>query len=297
MNLEMNLEQFVKKNIKAFNEKPSSFKNKQFNDTQIKDYLRRRFIEKCSDVKFKEKILKNFEKLDYKRNEITEIANKECLYKNDVVHFIEAQIFLDIFKKLDLQELKDKSLEYIKEVSNDKQFNFIKTKLAKILEKALFLASIDGFSTNLLHINSGVMTANAGDSAEFLFVARAILAGFNASSVDVRSSRYDAIVDYNSTLLRIQIKGISQGGIISFRDRDRGGQGIDYRHETNRGKRITSEDCDIYVAMDKQMGICYLIPMSFADTFDDEKCTKIKLEEIEQYKENWEVIKEVAESK
>ncbi|QOR05278.1 hypothetical protein A0071_02785 [Campylobacter cuniculorum] len=293
----MNLEQFVKKNIKAFNEKPSSFKNKQFNDTQIKDYLRRRFIEKCSDVKFKEKILKNFEKLDYKRNEITEIANKECLYKNDVVHFIEAQIFLDIFKKLDLQELKDKSLEYIKEVSNDKQFNFIKTKLAKILEKALFLASIDGFSTNLLHINSGVMTANAGDSAEFLFVARAILAGFNASSVDVRSSRYDAIVDYNSTLLRIQIKGISQGGIISFRDRDRGGQGIDYRHETNRGKRITSEDCDIYVAMDKQMGICYLIPMSFADTFDDEKCTKIKLEEIEQYKENWEVIKEVAESK
>lgn len=297
MNLEMNLEQFVKKNIKAFNEKPSSFKNKQFNDTQIKDYLRRRFIEKCSDVKFKEKILKNFEKLDYKRNEITEIANKECLYKNDVVHFIEAQIFLDIFKKLDLQELKDKSLEYIKEVSNDKQFNFIKTKLAKILEKALFLASIDGFSTNLLHINSGVMTANAGDSAEFLFVARAILAGFNASSVDVRSSRYDAIVDYNSTLLRIQIKGISQGGIISFRDRDRGGQGIDYKHETNRGKRITSEDCDIYVAMDKQMGICYLIPMSFADKFDDEKCTKIKLEEIEQYKENWEVIKEVAESK
>ncbi|MCR2114221.1 DNA cytosine methyltransferase, partial [Campylobacter upsaliensis] len=47
-------------------------------------------------------------------------------------------------------------------------------------------------------------------------------AGFNASSVDVRSSRYDAIVDYNGTLLRIQIKGIT-GGLISFKDRDRGG--------------------------------------------------------------------------
>lgn len=141
------------------------------------------------------------------------------------------------------------------------------------------------------------MTANAGDSAEFLFVARAILAGFNASSVDVRSSRYDAIVDYNGTLLRIQIKGISQGEIISFKDRDRGGQGIDHRHETNQGKRITSKDCDIYVAVDKQIGICYLIPMSFADKIDDEKCAKVKLEQVGQYKENWEVIKEVAKSK
>ncbi|WP_176553557.1 hypothetical protein [Campylobacter helveticus] len=49
--------------------------------------------------------------------------------------------------------------------------------------------------------------------------------------------------------------------------------------------------------MDKQIGICYLIPMSFADKFDDEKCTKIKLDEVKQYKENWEVIKEVAKHK
>ncbi|MCR2062975.1 hypothetical protein [Campylobacter helveticus] len=51
------------------------------------------------------------------------------------------------------------------------------------------------------------------------------------------------------------------------------------------------------MAVDKQIGICYLIPMSFADKFDDEKCTKIKLDEVKQYKENWEVIKEVAKHK
>jgi hypothetical protein len=95
------------------------------------------------------------------------------------------------------------------------------------------------------------MTANAGDSAEFIFVARAILAGFNCSSVDVRSSRYDAIIDYNKKLLRVQIKGISTGNSISFKDRDRGGQGIDHTHERNLGQRITSVDCDIYVAVDK----------------------------------------------
>lgn len=176
------------------------------------------------------------------------------------------------------------------------RFKFIKSKLAKVLEKALFVASIDGFSTNLLNINSGIMTANAGDSAQFLFVARAILAGFNASNVDVRSSRYDAIVDFENTLLRIQIKGISSGEIISFKDRDRGGQGIDHTHERNRGKRITKADCDIYVAVDKQVGICYLIPMSFADTLSDDECSKVKLEQVQNFKENWDIIKEVAKA-
>lgn len=128
----------------------------------------------------------------------------------------------------------------------------------------------NGFSNNINHINSGIMTANAGDSAEFIFVARAILAGFNCSSVDVRSSRYDAIIDFNDKLLRVQIKGISSGNIISFKDRDRGGQGIDHKHESNIGKRITSKDCDIYVAVDKQVGICYIIPMEWADKLSDE---------------------------
>ena len=281
----MTLEQFVKENITAFNAKPRGFKNSLFNEMQIKDYLKKRFREKCENEAFKEKILKDFANLSYQKSKIIDLANQEILYKNDLLHFLERQIFLDIFKGLDLEQLKDKSLAYIKQNTDELQFKFIQSKLSKILEKALFLASMDGFLANLLQINSGVMISNAGDSAEFLFVARAILAGFNASSVDVRSSRYDAIVDYNGTLLRIQIKGIT-GGLISFKDRDRGGQGIDYKHKSNQGKRITSKDCDIYAAVDKQVGICYLIPMSFADSLNDKECEKVRLEQISLYKEN-----------
>lgn len=293
----MNLEQFVKQNIKAFNESPSNYKKAEFNETQIKDYLRKCFVAKCGDVKFKERILEAFKDKEYKKSKIIEIANDECLYKNDIEAFLEAQIFLEISKKIDLVELKNINLEYISAKVDDKQFKFIQSKLSKILEKALFVASIDGFSTNILNINSGIMTSNAGDSAEFLFVARAILAGFNASSVDVRSSRYDAIVDYENVLLRIQIKGISSGDIISLKDRARGGQGIDYKHERNQGKRITKKDCDIYVAVDKQVGICYLIPMDFADKLSDEECSKVKLNQVEEYKENWDIIKQVASLK
>ncbi|EPH5975686.1 hypothetical protein ACS0IL_001709 [Campylobacter upsaliensis] len=43
----MTLEQFVKENITAFNAKPRGFKNSLFNEMQIKDYLKKRFREKC----------------------------------------------------------------------------------------------------------------------------------------------------------------------------------------------------------------------------------------------------------
>ncbi|HFP7510128.1 TPA: group I intron-associated PD-(D/E)XK endonuclease [Campylobacter jejuni] len=292
------MEKFIIEHIREFNERPSSFKYTNPNETQIKDYLRKKYMALLDDKDFKLKILQKFEKLEYKKSKIINIANEEVLYKADVERFLEAQIFIEVANKIDISKLKEVALTHIQEVFiDDKKFNFIKNKFSKVLEKSLFIASIDGFSTNLLNINSGVMTANAGDSAQFLFIARAILAGFNASNVDVRSSRYDAIVDFENILLRIQIKGISSGDNISFKDRNRGGQGIDHTHEKNRGKRITSKDCDIYVAVDKQVGICYIIPMSYADSLSDEKCTNVKLQDIQQYKENWEVIKEVVRKK
>ncbi len=106
----------------------------------------------------------------------------------------------------------------------------------------------------------------------------------------MRSSRYDAIIDVDAKLIRIQIKGITSSNNISFFDRDRGGQGIDHTHERNRGKRITSKDCDIYVAVDKQVGICYIIPMKYADSLSDEKAKNIKLSEVKEFLENWDVI-------
>lgn len=165
-----------------------------------------------------------------------------------------------------------------------------------ILTKQFDFISTNGFVTNILNINSGVMTANAGDSAQFLFLARAILAGYNCSNVDVRSSRYDAVIDYKGKLLRIQIKGVSTNS-VSFKDRDRGGQGIDHKHERNIGKRITSKDCDIYVAVDKQVGYCYIIPMKDKiDPLPENQIKSIKLYELIEFKENWSIINKLADN-
>lgn len=289
--------EFIRENIKDFNTSPNTFKTNRPNTTEIKEFLRQRFIRKLQDENFKHRILEEFANQNYKKSSIEIIANKEMLYKNDVELLIQTEIFMQISRQINQTELRNFTLEYIEKlIDNKPMFRFIQNKLSKILQKALFVASIDGFSSNVLHINAGIMTANAGDSAQFLFIARAILAGFNASNVDVRSSRYDAIVDYENTLLRVQIKGISDNK-ISFKDRDRGGQGIDYTHARNRGKRITSEDCDIFVAVDKQVGICYLIPMSYVDTLSDEEVKAINVENLKDYKENWGIIAQVAESK
>lgn len=235
---------------------------------------------------------------NYVKSKIDKIAKKYGITKTELTKFYINYFFKKISLQISLQDLSLANLDFIEDKLNDdeskKEFNFIKTDLKKIIEKSLYIAMTNGFSANLNHIESGVMTANAGDSAEFIFVARAILAGFNCSSVDVRSSRYDAIIDYEGTLLRVQIKGISTGNTISFKDRDRGGQGIDHTHERNIGKRITSKDCDIYVAVDKQVGICYIIPMSWADSLSDKDCKNVKLVEIESYKENWDIVKQTA---
>lgn len=243
------------------------------------------------------KYVDELKKVNYSKNKIKQIATKFGLKDSELKQYYQTRFFKNISDVIDLEVLSQTNLEEIEKLLDTEnlknEFKFIKTDLKKIIEKSLYIAMTNGFSNNINHINSGIMTANAGDSAEFIFVARAILAGFNCSSVDVRSSRYDAIIDFNNKLLRVQIKGISSGNIISFKDRDRGGQGIDHKHESNIGKRITSKDCDIYVAVDKQVGICYIIPMEWADKLSDEKCKNIKLSEVLEYKENWNIIKDM----
>ncbi len=244
------------------------------------------------------KYIDELKKYNYKKNSIKGIAKKYGLSESQLKKYYQTKFFQDIAQEVNLEKLSKLNVDEIEKLLDSEtlksEFKFIKVDLKKIIEKSLYIALTNGFTTNINHIESGIMTANAGDSAEFIFVARAILAGFNCSSVDVRSSRYDAIIDVDGTLLRVQIKGISSGNVISFKDRDRGGQGIDHTHESNIGKRITAKDCDIYVAVDKQVGICYIIPIEFADNLSDDECKRVKLQDVEIYKENWNIVKEKA---
>jgi hypothetical protein len=266
--------------------------------TNLKTFLKGYFIERLNDEEFTNQLIREFKDQNFIKARIIEIANKHLIAKSDLQSFYDDVLQKSLIKEINKEDFINNSLQFIQEnTENQHQFGYTKTSLKKILEKQYDFIFSNGFPTNILNINTGVMTANAGDSAQFLFLARAILAGYNCSNVDVRSSRYDAVVDFNNVLLRLQIKGVSSSNSISFKDRDRGGQGIDHTHERNKGQRITSADCDIYVAVDKEVGICYLIPMNYVDNLSIDEITSINLKTLEEYKENWNVISKVAEAK
>lgn len=262
--------------------------------TDFKTAMKGYFVERLKKPEFDKILQLEFRAENYVKARILDIANRHFILKADLQAHYDSILQLTIKDEIDKVGFISHTIEYIKKnMSNEHHYKYTTTSLKKILEKQYDFIFSNGFPTNIQNINTGVMTANAGDSAQFLFLARAILAGFNCSNVDVRSSKYDAVVDYNNTLLRIQIKGAS-GSSISFKDRDRGGQGIDHHHVRNQGQRITAEHCDIYVAVDKQVGICYLIPMSYVDGLAEGDITNINLSTLQQYKENWNVISEVA---
>ena len=290
------LETFITSNIQEINKKISDFKsskNKEFNDTQIKDFLQKKIASKLKDPSYLEHLTNELEKHNYVKAKIELIANQEILYKPHLTNIYESIIYKNIFNKIELKELEKIVSDNIREqCKDDQKYKFIQSNLEKLLNKSLYVLSIEGFTSDINNTQFGLRIANEGDSAQFLFLARAILAGFNCSNVDVSSSGYDAIIDVNSNLLRVQIKGV-QSNTISFWNRARGGQGIDSTHETNQQKRITKKDCDLYVAVDKNIGICYIIPMTYADSLSDDDSKNIKVEKLSQYKENWTLIKEM----
>ena len=248
------------------------------------DKLFKDFQQSIKTLKYKTRISKK----------INQIALEKKLNPKLLESFLKHRLFLSLSEKINIEELTKLNLEKIKKDWDISGLIFIQSDLKKVLQKSIYLASRFGFKKSVSE--KGIRTANEGDSAQFLFVARAILAGFNCSNVDLRSSRYDAIIDYDNILLRVQVKGISLTSSISFFNRPRGGQGIDYKHERNQAKRISNKDCDLYIAVNKEIGICYIIPMKWANKLEKKEAKSISQSKLKEFEENWNLIEETAKS-
>lgn len=301
-------ENLSKKKYKYIKSKISSINNSNYDlDAQgvalfhsvqyLKDYIDEFFKQRLKNNRhFRNELLIEFRSRNYTKARIIDLSNAFLIRKSVLEKYLGIEVLLEIKTLINFDEYITYCLQHFKDkIQEDRKFNYLKKNIQDTLRGQFDFIFTKGFSENSLRINSGVMTANAGDSAQFLFISRAILLGFNCSNVDVRSSRYDAIIDFNGTLLRIQIKGLSNDK-ISFKDRDRGGQGIDYTHNRNRGKRVSSKECDLYVGVDRRFGTCYLIPVEkYIDKLDEEEILKsINVSKITKYKENWSIIKMLA---
>lgn len=292
-----NIELFVNDNIALINEKITEFRKKKYPDlvfdqTDIKRYMKDRFIRYVSDEARKQDLIDRFEAVEFAHNRIQEIAVTVGLRSVDLEEFYQKIIFEEL-SQMDSGSICNSVIDTILNHSSftPQKKRYAKLQLKRIMNKAIYLTLKNGYTFNRHNTEEGIMTANAGDSAQFLFLARAILAGYNCSNVDVRSSRYDAVIDQNGRLFRVQVKGITKD-TIQFKDRDRGGRGIDTENERNRGRRITSDDCDLYVAVDKQIGICYIIPTTKIEEWNvDSK----SVSSVGEYRENWGIIDQLGQ--
>ena len=172
---------------------------------------------------------------------------------------------------------------------NRYKFNYLKSVLSKII--SLFSPYIlkGGINQNFALLEIGVNNSNQGDGAEHIFVAKAMIAGFNASKVDVGSSDYDAIIeDKSGNLLKVQVKSFSDNA-FSRKGRDRGGEGIDASNRSNIGKLVTSENCDILVAVNKKNSELFIFSKN---EIDDLPINSINRKDYMKNWENWSKINE-----
>jgi len=291
-------EQFISKHIveinsTGFKKKFDKIDNKPFsNYTDFDEYLRGGAYAQFNSLG--DEIFRKWKEKDFVVKRIDDLAIEYNFKSSHLKEHLLRKVGDKLCKELEFNNMENQIedfLNIIEENYSNVGFKSIRSDFKKVFINSLHFNFQRGYPVNIENINSGVMTANAGDSHQFLFLARAILAGYECSNVDVRSSRYDAIIDYREKLFKIQIKGItSKTSTIQFKDRDRGGQGIDHTHERNRGKKITSKDCDIYAAVDKNSGTCYLIPMKWVDEMGYES---LKQNQYIQFKEKWDVFNSI----
>ncbi len=144
---------------------------------------------------------------------------------------------------------------------------------------------------NQTGIDNGVFRSVNGNSDEMIGVGRCMKAGFPCSRVDVTNAKYDAIIDIgNSKLLRVQIKGTSNGS-VNFTGGTRSGQQIS-REVESRKYKYTKNDIDLILAVDSRNGDCYIIPVEDIAVWGETKA----LSKLQHYKENWDILRNLAEA-
>ncbi|MCD4771456.1 hypothetical protein K8R30_03505 [archaeon] len=123
-----------------------------------------------------------------------------------------------------------------------------------------------------------------GNADEMIVVGKLIKMGFNCSRVDVTNSKYDAVIDRDGKLLRVQIKATG-GNSLDLTCGGRAGRQIN-RNVPSRQRKLNKNDCDLLIGMAKESAICYVIPAKDLKKFKN----NISLSKLFKYKENWKNI-------
>lgn len=135
---------------------------------------------------------------------------------------------------------------------------------------------------NLTNIEPGCFRSLNGAADENIFIGKASKAGFYCFFKVWRDMPYDAVLDYNGILYRIEIKG-SGTNYFNFTHGNRSGVQIN-RNAENRTHLLSRYDGDFVVGVDTNNGDCYIVPMDVIEILGRNQLSK---KALEPFKEKW----------
>ena len=286
----------VKKNIADYNKQQKKLflnlkKQYPLNINEIEYDFKRKLdtnlIEFINNESQTSRALKILSDNKYVKKTLIDIANLFFIRKSDLEKYVESVLFNELFiQKENNKKLNDFILEKIKidMIRSEDKFKYMRNSLEKNISLYAPFILNGGFNQNFTLLDIGVNSSNQGDGAEHIFVAKAMIAGFNSSIVDVGSSGYDAVIENkNGRLLKVQVKSFTVDN-FSRKGRDRGGEGIDSSNRSNKGKLVSSLNCDIFVAVNKKNAELFIFSKNEIDLLPE---TNIKRIDFMSNWENW----------
>jgi len=141
-------------------------------------------------------------------------------------------------------------------------------------------------TNNLAGLTPGSQRSIDGYAAESLVIGRALFCGYNLFFKAWRDSAYDAVLDYQGTLFRIEIKGTTKFGSLSATGGGRSGQQISKDAES-REHIVSKINCDFLIGTTSMNGECYIVPTEVLEILGRKSPT---LNALSIFKEKWKIF-------
>lgn len=130
----------------------------------------------------------------------------------------------------------------------------------------------------------GTFRSLNGAADENIFIGRASKAGFYCFFKVWRDMPYDAVLDYEGVLYRVEVKGSSNSRFNVTRGTRSGKQ---IKRGTSRTRVLSREDCDFVVGVDSNTGDCYIIPEDVIQIIGKKN---LDYKTLKNYKEKWQLL-------
>lgn len=144
---------------------------------------------------------------------------------------------------------------------------------------------MDEMQKNLTDLAEGTFRSLNGAADENIFIGKASKAGFYTFFKVWRDMPYDAVLDYDGILYRIEIKGSGTGKFNVTHGGRSGGQ-ID-RNAEDRTHLLSRNDGDFVVGVDTDNGDCYIIPMDVVVLCNRQN---MSIQLVNDFKEKWQLF-------